>query len=214
MAKGGGISGLAVATAAVGGYLVYAGIRDVPLIQGLREIISGKQPVGREQRRTAVFGVATDGVSGTSVPPESGVSGTSVPGDPGNYTLGAVQPHVRLALNELGGRFGIKTIGGFRASDLDHGRGLAGDVMIDNIPNGTAVGHSLASYALANRDRLGITYIIYQMRIVSANSNPPWSWRAYTTIVRTGDWQHVKHVHLSFKAIHTYRAAPGPIRAV
>jgi len=200
MASKGGISGLAVTVAAVGGFLVFAGIKDVPLLDGLREIISGKIPTGREQKRTAQF-------------PEGGVSGTSVPSDPGNYTLGAVQPHVRLALNEIGGAFGIKNIGGFRAGDLDHGRGLAGDVMVDNA-GGKAKGDQVAAYAYANRERLGLTYIIWWMRIASASRG--WTWRAYSPITNSGDYRHEKHVHLSFKAIHTYRppASSGPIKAV
>lgn len=52
----GGISGLAVAVTAVGGFLVYAGIKDVPLQEGLREILSGKTPTGRAQQSTAQFG--------------------------------------------------------------------------------------------------------------------------------------------------------------
>lgn len=50
-----GISGLAVTVAAVGGFLIYAGIRDVETITGLREIISGKAPVGRPAKSTAQF---------------------------------------------------------------------------------------------------------------------------------------------------------------
>ena len=52
----GGISGLAVAVTAVGGFLVYAGIKDVPLQDGLREILAGKTPVGRAPKATAQFG--------------------------------------------------------------------------------------------------------------------------------------------------------------
>ena len=199
MASKGGISGLAVTVAAVGGFLVFAGIKDVPLIDGLREIISGKVPAGRAQTRTAQFGAASDGVSGTSVP-----------SDPGNYSLGAVQPHVRLALNEIGGAFKLSSIGGFRAGDLDHGRGLAGDCMI----NGKGQGDQVAAYAYANRERLGLTYIIWWMRIASASRS--WTWRAYSPITNQGDFRHEKHVHLSFKAIHTYRppTSSGPIKAV
>lgn len=44
-----GISGIAVAAAGVGAFLVYAGIKDVPTISGLREILQGKTPTGRPQ---------------------------------------------------------------------------------------------------------------------------------------------------------------------
>ncbi len=199
MASRGGISGLAVTVAAVGGFLVFAGIKDVPLIDGLREIISGKVPAGRAQTRTAQFGAS------------DGVSGTSVPSDPGNYSLGPVQAHVRLALNEIGGVFKLSSIGGFRAGDpLNHGRGLAGDCMV----NGKAQGDQVSAYAYANRERLGITEIIWWMRITTALRN--WVWRAYSPITNQGDYRHEKHVHLSFKQSHTYRppASSGPIKAV
>lgn len=41
------ISGLGVAIAAAGAFLVYVGIRDVPVLQGLREITSGHLPEGK-----------------------------------------------------------------------------------------------------------------------------------------------------------------------
>jgi peptidoglycan DL-endopeptidase CwlO len=39
---------------AAGGYLVYAGIRDVPLLEGLRELAGGKLPAGRAPKITSV----------------------------------------------------------------------------------------------------------------------------------------------------------------
>lgn len=54
-----GISGLAVTLAAAGGYLVYAGIRNVPLIEGLRDLAGGRLPPGRPPAPTrVVFGQA------------------------------------------------------------------------------------------------------------------------------------------------------------
>lgn len=50
----GGISGTAVAVAAVGGLLVYAGIVDAPLIDAVREVAGGRTPTGRPQQRTEV----------------------------------------------------------------------------------------------------------------------------------------------------------------
>lgn len=195
MAKG-GISGLAVTVAAVGGYLVYAGIRDVPLIDGLREIIGGKTPTGRPQTKTAVWS------GGSAV----GSVAADMAGVLGSYALPGVQPHAQLALREIGGAFGIKTIGGFRASDLDHGRGLAGDVMTDNVSGSginTPLNQRVAAYGHAHRDRLGLTYIIADMRIASASQG--WTWRTYKPITNTGDFRHVRHVHFSFKPIWTYK---------
>lgn len=207
MASKSGISGLAVSVAAVGGFLVYAGIRDVPLIEGLREIISGKTPTGREQKRTAVWS------GGSTV----GSVAADMAGVLGSYALPGVQPHAQLALREIGGAFGIKTIGGFRASNLDHGRGLAGDVMTDNVTgNGinTSLNQRVAAYGYAHRERLGLTYIIADMKIASASKG--WVWRTYNPITNTGDFRHVRHVHFSFKPIHTYKppSTGGGPRAV
>lgn len=55
-----GVPGLAVATVAAGAFLVYVGIRDVPILQGLREITSGELPKGRsgDQPSSAVEAAA------------------------------------------------------------------------------------------------------------------------------------------------------------
>lgn len=58
------MAGSAVLIGAAGLYLVYAGVKDVPLIAGLRQIMQGKAPQGSEKRpyaptRPAEFGVDT-----------------------------------------------------------------------------------------------------------------------------------------------------------
>lgn len=45
-----GIPGLAVAMATAGGILVYVGVRDVPLVDGLRDMLKGKTPAGRDKK--------------------------------------------------------------------------------------------------------------------------------------------------------------------
>lgn len=49
-----GMSGLALAMAAVGGYAVYAGVSNIPFGEGLREMVSGKLPTPRAPKRTEV----------------------------------------------------------------------------------------------------------------------------------------------------------------
>lgn len=53
-----GISGAAVAAAAVGLYLIYAGIRGVPFVAGLRELASGTLPAETPQDTGGVEGGA------------------------------------------------------------------------------------------------------------------------------------------------------------
>lgn len=52
MAARGGISGIAVTIGAAGLYLVYAGIRAVPLVDGLRELVRGRVPAGTPPQPT------------------------------------------------------------------------------------------------------------------------------------------------------------------
>lgn len=52
MAARGGISGIAVTIGAAGLYLVYAGIRDVPVVEGLRELARGRVPAGKPPQTT------------------------------------------------------------------------------------------------------------------------------------------------------------------
>ncbi len=108
------------------------------------------------------------------------------------YSLGPVKPWVATAAQELGDRFGLKTIGGYRTGDqYDHPKGLALDMMINNIANGTQVGQQLAEYAWANRDKYGLTYVIWNRKVISTKH--PTKWEDYT-----GDSPHTDHVHLSF----------------
>lgn len=197
MASKGGISGLAVSVAAVGGFLVYAGIRDVPLIEGLREIIGGKVPTGRAQKATAVWS------GGAAV----GDAAADMAGVLGSYALPGVQPHVRLAANEIGGAYGLKSIGGFRIGPPDHGNGCAIDAMTDlGGKINTPLNQRVAAYGYAHRERLGLTYIIADMKIASASKG--WVWRDYKPITNQGDFRHVRHVHFSFKKIWTYKPRP------
>lgn len=104
------------------------------------------------------------------------------------YNLGKVAPHVAAAANEVGPRFGIKTIGGWRAGPpvkygaYDHPLGLALDFMTNN-------GQALADYLVANADRLGVNFVIWNHK----TWNRAKGWHAYT-----GDNPHTDHVHGSF----------------
>jgi hypothetical protein len=64
-----GVSGLAVFMGATGTYLMYAGIKNKPLIEGLREIMRGERPVNRRavqragERLGGTFGRISDATS-------------------------------------------------------------------------------------------------------------------------------------------------------
>lgn len=112
--------------------------------------------------------------------------------------LGNVKPHVRAAAEEIASRFGIYNIGGFatsgHATNSDHYTGHAIDVMTGANPN-AGKGELIAQWTLANANRLGVKYIIWNRRITNLDSR---GWRSYS-----GVSPHTDHVHISFNT------APG-----
>jgi hypothetical protein len=112
------------------------------------------------------------------------------------YTLGNVKPWVAAAANEVGPKFGIRTIYGYSYRTIDggsvlsdHALGLALDFMCD-IPTGD----KLATYVQANASRLSVTYIIHNRRIWNISRQSE-GWRVYT-----GRNPHTDHVHVSFQS--------------
>lgn len=109
-AKQAGISGFGVAAATAGALLMYAGIRDVPVLTALREVTGGRLPEGNRARegepspsataaRAVLDRAGSSGTSGGIV--QTGTSGGGLPelaqaalrykGRP--YVLGAVGPN-------------------------------------------------------------------------------------------------------------------------
>lgn len=108
------------------------------------------------------------------------------------YQLVGVKPWVKTAANHFGPKYGIKTIYGVGPGSVknsDHPRGLAIDLMINNIPNGRATGDAIAAEALANMASLSIKYVIWYKRINTGSG-----WKSYS-----GPSDHTDHVHLSFE---------------
>lgn len=106
------------------------------------------------------------------------------------YQLGNVKPWVAAAANDLGPRFGITQIGGYRDGQFVYGRedhpgGLALDFM-------TRSGQALADYARVNAQPLGVNYVIWDRRIWSRAKSEQ-GWRPYS-----GSNPHIDHVHVSF----------------
>ncbi len=99
------------------------------------------------------------------------------------YNLPNVKQYIVDIANAVGPKFGIQTIGGWRASDeIDpngHPAGVALDWMTDN-------GGQLADYLVANASQLGVIQVINNRRIWT----PSQGWHAYT-----GSNPHTDHVH-------------------
>jgi len=108
------------------------------------------------------------------------------------YNLGAVKAHVAAAANEVGPKFGIKTVYGWAPGQWDHPKGLALDFMINNIKDGKTAGDALSKYVEANHARLGVTYIIWYRKTIDFRNNN--GWHNYTGTSNP----HTDHVHVSF----------------
>lgn len=109
------------------------------------------------------------------------------------YALGGVKPWVRAAAQEIGDKFDIGTIYGFRAGPgaQDHGLGLATDFMVYE---DKAKGDQVADYVKANWSRLAVTYVIWQQRIDMGDGKgwAPMEDRGSPT------QNHMDHVHVSY----------------
>lgn len=141
------------------------------------------------------------------VRPAAGSSGST--GEPAGqtnshrkYALGKVKPITATVANTLGPRFGIRTIGGYRAGNSrdpqGHPSGLALDLMTNDIPNGTATGQRMADYIVEHHEQLGVKYLIWRQQVWSAQRSDE-GWRGMAD--RGSPTQnHMDHVHLSLQA--------------
>lgn len=112
------------------------------------------------------------------------------------YLLPGVHPWVKTAAEEVGPKFGIKTIYGVSAGSTpgsDHPRGLALDFMVYS---DRANGNAVAAYVLANASRLSVKYVIWFDRIWE----PGTGWKPYAHPSGRTDVtaRHEDHVHVSF----------------
>ena len=136
---------------------------------------------------TAAADAPSNGAAATAPSAPSGGS-TSTYSSAG-AALG-LTPAAAAVYSAIRSTFGITNIGGLRAGDSgDHGSGRAVDVMISSAGQGDAV----ASYAIANMGRFGITYVIWQQRIWLAGSG---GWRAMEDR-GSATANHFDHVHIS-----------------
>ncbi|NKY54764.1 hypothetical protein [Nocardia flavorosea] len=104
--------------------------------------------------------------------------------------LAGTQPHVAQVGNLIGRTFGIADIGGANGRyDGEHGAGLALDFMTSDPANGNAI----ADFVLANKERFGVSYVIWQQQY---NDGSGWS---YMEDRGSPTQNHYDHVHVSFE---------------
>ncbi|MGV9821655.1 hypothetical protein [Nocardia xishanensis] len=108
---------------------------------------------------------------------------------PCSTELAGTQPHVAQVGNMLKKTFGLTDIGGaIGRGDGDHGAGLALDLMTSDFARGDAI----ADFMLANKQRFGVTYVIWRQRY---NDGSGWS---YMENRGSPTANHYDHVHVSF----------------
>ncbi|WP_249266030.1 MULTISPECIES: hypothetical protein [unclassified Pseudonocardia] len=148
----------------------------------------------REEQRRAAEAAAKAAAAAAAEPdepePSSGGGGTGPSScAAGTEGMEGVAGNVADAGETLRCMFGVDTVLGIgsRGGTSDHPSGKALDFMVDR-----ATGDRLAEYALANRDELGITYVIWRQRIDTGSG-----WEMQED--RGGDTaNHMDHVHISF----------------
>lgn len=88
---------------------------------------------------------------------------TPVTGDASRYNLGPVTPQLSALVAEVAPKFGVTSVGGYRASDPypDHPSGHAADFMVGS---DKAKGDAIAEYLIANAARLNVKYLIWYQR--------------------------------------------------
>lgn len=184
--------------------LIFAGLRNASVTDTLRALIRGKLPPSRgsdlEPERETMLRVLQKAQDlgaklGDAATGLIGGIGT-LPSPSGKYKLGPVKAWTAQVAELIGTRFGLKTIGGWRASDPypDHPGGYALDLMIDDMPGGAALGQQIADFLVANWRELKVRYVIWNRRVWSV-SRIAEGWRPYT-----GTNPHTDHVHLTVNA--------------
>lgn len=111
------------------------------------------------------------------------------------YALGAVKPWVKAAAEEVGPKYGVTTIYGYRPGrgvygQSDHPLGLALDFMVYR---NKARGDNVANYFFVNQQRLSVHYIIWYRKIWNVKRASE-GWRDYHGTSNP----HTDHVHVSF----------------
>lgn len=179
-----GVSGAAVLFGAAGLYLVYAGVRDVPFLEGLRSLIKGERPTGADHQP----------YGGPVVSPGAGIVDIGDPSDaapsPGNTGIGSLG----LVGNAANGLPALKNLvptltfyGKAERPDnpsSDHPHGKAIDIMN---PSASQAERIIALF----KSQPGAHYWIWNRRI--GNITRLWASRPYT-----GKSPHTDHVHLSY----------------
>lgn len=107
--------------------------------------------------------------------------------------------HTGLMANFLTEKFGVSSVGGWRADDdgtgHGHNSGMAIDLMVDD-----ATGDKIAKYVANNFSELGIYYVIWEQKYLMNQSNIYGPAGVWSMMPDRGSAtaNHYDHVHISF----------------
>lgn len=197
------LSGLALLIAAAGWVLIYAGIKNATVLDTLRALARGQQPQSRasdlDPARTGVIRSLKASI-GSAVGGAADQLASGLAAGQHHFNVGPVKPWVQAAADEIGSRFQLTDIGGWRAQDPfpDHPAGLALDFMLSSrgpstLGTATAVGDQLAQYVIDNAARLKVEYMIWNRRSWNPTRG---TWVPYSDTSNP----HTDHVHVKFLA--------------
>lgn len=181
MARKGGISGVALGFGALGFYLVYAGIRDVAFLPGLRSLLRGEQP----ESRSSGDPYQPDRGSGNRDLGEVDINPFGGPTANDNVSAGLVG-NAKMAYSQFRQIYPNMTIHGrgSRPGPSDHPIGKALDLMTTQ----SMIANRIIQVF---RTQPGAKYWIWNRQIASAERG--WTPRPYN-----GYSPHTDHVHLSY----------------
>jgi hypothetical protein len=173
-----GVSGL---------YIAYAGIRDVPLVDGLRSLLRGERPA----ERTAVFEGIKLAASATKAAGDVAAGALAVAGQAGDTGIDRLVGNAALAYPVLKRAFPGLRMGGWRAKgsvpSSDHPKGLAIDVMTGDEATAQRV-------IKVMRATPGLRLWIWNRHYASTNTG----WRVTPCGDDCGPSAHTDHVHGSW----------------
>lgn len=188
--RGVGISGVALLVVGTGAWLVYVGIRDVPPVGGLRQVLKGEQPEGKARALDLTSlgrGLDLLGQAGAAAVPTGNIVSVY-----GIRVDASIEPAIRSLVE--GARPSLLTGGGYRTSSQQaetrrkNGCTCSDSSKCCKVPTapvgesmherGLAVDFSWNGTLIRSRDSGGFRYLAEHAPAVGLKNLPsePWHW--------------------------------------
>jgi hypothetical protein len=186
-----GLSGAALTVGALGLYLAYAGVRDVPLVEGLRSLLRGQVPAG------AKSGPSWSSVTMADIARGEGDSPGAPQGALGDSGISGLKGNAALAYPLLKAAWPQLHFGGYRPTGSvpgsRHPRGLAIDISGGVFSQGPSAADATAQRILAVFKNIPGARCWIWNRHSRCKANG-WELRPYN-----GPSPHTDHVHVDWE---------------